>query len=367
MKCFSGVLGSPKLRKYVRTLSYNTVIDDLQGADCRVALESVDRFTNLENIHVRFSNSAYVEPSPIFSKSWLGYVLSGPDFQSALLLILFKRLYDPTCSTRPRLRSLSISNLTNVAHHILTGSPHVKFCLGQISSLRLKLLTTIKGYAAPLPELFTSLHRDWLGPSAEKLTSLTLYGNILWQYVPRTKFLTEATHFSSLKRLELGSFPITHEYQMDWILSHETLEELVLNDCQITHYMSFPKVRDSDGHMTPFLDTENTPVYKNKLRWLQVYQQIEIRLPRLMVFRFACGSAANFENGLILEKGLFPDRYVAFIRPWISWTRRDTIKDPQCNWPQDDSEFVIEEEKAYQHLTTVVKARREKWLMSRHV
>src|SRR6202022_906684 len=114
IKCFSEVLRSDKLRKHVRRVSYTIVIDDLQGADCRVALESVDRFTNLESIHVCFSDSAHLDLLPVFSKSWLGHCLGGPDFQSAFLSILFKQLYDPTYSTRPHLRSLTISNLTNV-------------------------------------------------------------------------------------------------------------------------------------------------------------------------------------------------------------------------------------------------------------
>jgi len=184
-KCVLGVLESQKLRNHVRKVTYNTVTDDFQGADCRVLLECVDRFTNLESIHVCFSDSFILDKSRLFSKSWLGRNLSGSDFQSAFLLVLFKRLYDPTNSTRPHLRTLSICNLANVTHDILTGSPHVKFCLSRISELRLKLCINTNGYMAPLPDVFTSLHRDWLGPTAANLTSLTLYGTILWQYVPR--------------------------------------------------------------------------------------------------------------------------------------------------------------------------------------
>jgi hypothetical protein len=205
------------------------------------------------------------------------------------------------------------------------------------------------------------------GKEPHKPHIISLYGNILWQYVLHTKFLLEAAHFTGLKKLELGSSSITYEYQMDWILSHNTLEQLILNDCRITHHMNFPKVLDSEGCMTSPLDTDDMPVYMNKLRWLQVFQQIETRLPRLMVFRFACGNAANFEDGLILERGLYFDRYTAFTRPWIDWANRDAIKDPQCIWPQDDREMVSGEEMAYRHSMAVVKARREQWLMSRHL
>jgi len=127
-------------------------------------------------------------------------------------------------------------------------------------------MIAIGEYPIPLPQIFTSLHRDWLGPTTRNLTSLKLYGNVLWQYIPPTKFLTEAAHFSVLNKLELGSFPITHEYQMDWILSHDTLKQLVLKDCLITHYMRFPKVLDEEGHTAPCLDTND--IYMNKLRWL---------------------------------------------------------------------------------------------------
>jgi hypothetical protein len=154
---------------------------------------------------------------------------------------------------------------------------------------------------------------------------------------------------------------------MDWILSHDTLEEPALNDCQIAHYMSFPKALDSEGYKTRVLDTDDIPVYVNKLRWLHVIQRIEICLPRLMVFWFACGSAVNFEDGLILEIGLYLDRYMEFTRPWIDWAYRDAIKDPQCVWPQNDWKIEIEEVQGYRHLIAVVKARREQWLMSRHL
>jgi hypothetical protein len=88
-------------------------------------------------------------------------------------------MHDPNYPTQ-HLRSLSIYNLTDMGDSKLTASPHFKSCLSRISELRLKLWTTVGSYAAPLPQLFTPLHRDWLGPTAKNLTSLTFYGNILW-------------------------------------------------------------------------------------------------------------------------------------------------------------------------------------------
>jgi hypothetical protein len=154
---------------------------------------------------------------------------------------------------------------------------------------------------------------------------------------------------------------------MDWILSHNTLEQLVLKDCLITHYMRFPKVLDEEGHAALFLDTDDIPVYMNKLRWLQVFQQMETRLPRLMVSRFASESVANFKDGRILERGLYLHRFMAFTRAWIDWAHRDAIKDPRCVWPQNGGEIEIGEEMAYRHLMTVAKARGEQWLMSRQL
>jgi hypothetical protein len=91
MGCFSGVLRSPKLSKYVRKVSFNTGIEhrSLNSEDyCRDAPEYVNLFTNLESLLVHFSNSvrsAHPDMSPAISRIWLGHKLSGLNFQSAFL------------------------------------------------------------------------------------------------------------------------------------------------------------------------------------------------------------------------------------------------------------------------------------------
>jgi hypothetical protein len=152
--------------------------------------------------------------------------------------------------------------------------------------------------------------------------------------------------------------------QIGWVLSHgETLEELVLNDCRIAHYMSFASTCPP-GLLT-YLSLgwiDPNCLHLNKIRWLSVFQQIESRLSKLNVFRFVSGTALNFDDGKIPDEALYVDRYITYSHPRIDWEHREDITDPNCVWPQRDSHLMRVEFKAYQHLMTVVKARQGKWL-----
>jgi hypothetical protein len=47
-----------------------------------------------------------------------------------------------------------------------------------------------------------------------------------------------SVHFPDLRVLELANFAFTHDWKLDWILSHaKTLEELILDVCPSISYV----------------------------------------------------------------------------------------------------------------------------------
>jgi hypothetical protein len=76
----------------------------------------------------------------------------------------------------------------------------------------------------------------WLKPAQKNLTSLTIHSYDFWGYMPKADL--RSAHFPDLRVLELANFAFTHDWKLDWILSHaKTLEELILDDCPTISYV----------------------------------------------------------------------------------------------------------------------------------
>jgi hypothetical protein len=152
------------------------------------------------------------------------------------------------------------------------------------------------GYTQDLPNI-------WLRPLNGQLTRLTLYGDSLWGIWPIVDFRT-IPRFMHLKSLSLGNFTIAHNWQIDWIVSHnETLEELILDDCFIVTTLSvnekpmkanFP---DLPIHRRARWDT----VYFTQvpMRWHEVLVRFRIELPQLQHFAMGHG---DWEEGQAFDQ-----------------------------------------------------------------
>lgn len=148
-------------------------------------------------------------------------------------------------------------------------------------------------YTISEPERHTFFARDlveyWLKPVQDNLVHLKLESTCFWGWIPKCDL--RSIHFPKLKSLELGEMTFTHDWQVDWIISHgATLKHLSLRDCPIVHDIWI-------GHA---LDFENYPIHTlgedldcdmspgddirwcgNRARWHEYFPKLNIGLPHL--------------------------------------------------------------------------------------
>jgi hypothetical protein len=136
----------------------------------------------------------------------------------------------------------------------------------------------------------------WFDPVKANLTGLKLHADVDWGWVPEADF--RGLHFPRLRKLELGNYTFSHDWQLEWILSHgKTLEELALDDCPIIyHARNFGGLKKEGYVIDPKIDVgeEITRTYDH--RWSHFFEEMERRLPALKRFQYGigpCGSKAT--------------------------------------------------------------------------
>lgn len=199
-----------------------------------------------------------------------------------------------------KLSSLSIMNLQDCVNKEVATSGDFMAVLSRLESLEL-YITSEMDHAAYEYEItilerhdFYSreLRKYWLQPLQDigRLTSLKLYGSIPWGYLPKCDL--RGLHFPKLRNLSLGNMNFTHDWQLEWILSHgSSLESLALRNCPII----------PDTELTHEVDEENYPIlprpqpgttrgrrvkatWAYTTRWHDCFKRFRTELPRLRHF-----------------------------------------------------------------------------------
>lgn len=171
----------------------------------------------------------------------------------------------------------------------------------------------------------TELPQLWLQPARENLTSLALHMDDFWGYVPKVDF--RSLHFPKLKKLELGNYTFSHDWQLEWILSHQALEELILDDCPIVrHARNFGPI-DQEGYLvTPTVSSGPTTISRYDGRWAEYFRRLE-GMPKLKKLKFGVGEwrdGRNFDGAEWVQDGVHGNMYMRFDRgmgptPWSTW------------------------------------------------
>lgn len=363
---FNAILASP-MSKEVRSIQITTSLEPNKDIDdyhnnekasiltdkMKDLIELVNRFPNLTNMAVEFSCVCACIPA----NDW--YIIPPEEsvaFRTNVLQTLLAALNDPD-RPAPNLKSLSFKNLQNFNADSVVKSTNFLQLLGRVSELRLKIVTQHEE-ASPesnwsYPEMynfFTELPSIWLEPASQNLTSLTLHMDDYWGYVPKADF--RSLNFPKLKKLELGNYTFSHDWQLDWILSHQTLEELILDDCPIVRRMRNFGPVDWEGYLvTPKNPSGVTTVRRYDGRWAEYFRRIEGML-RLRRLRFGVGEwsdGSNFDGGEWVQIGMHGNMYMQFNRgvgptPWQYWTGRDDeVEEDEEEDNEDDDEIDIAE------------------------
>ena len=198
--------------------------------------------------------------------------------------------------------SLSICHLQEATNHDLLTSAVFKAVLSRLDSLELCIAVEEQGWGSeheielPGRQVFfgRDLQQYWLAPLQHQLKHLKIYSNCMWGYLPKCDL--RGLHFPHLNSLALGNMTFTHDWQLDWIISHgATLEALTLDDCPIIHQAMVRDAQDSERYIH-FNDTEGllwhdkAPAYWiYEARWHDYLHKLNRGLPHLRRFGFDRG------------------------------------------------------------------------------
>lgn len=210
-----------------------------------------------------------------------------------------------------KLNSLSIQNLQDCVNAETATSPGFMALLARLDELELLVLSEEQDneYEIQIPERHEfyskQLKKYWLQPLSEigRLASLKLYGSISWGYLPKCDL--RGLHFPNLRSLNLGNMTFTHEWQLEWILSHGgSLERLLLKNCPIIPDVELVWGIDPDGYPilpNPYPGTGRgrrvAGRSKYDSRWHDYFRDFRTKLPHLRHFAVTHGDWRQGNQG----------------------------------------------------------------------
>jgi hypothetical protein len=321
----------------------------------KALLHDIGLFGNLRRVEVIFDWDAHCDDNDVSGnhKEWTAY-------RDPFLKSVFAALNH---SEHPagKVHSLCIHNLADLSNYELLKSDDFKAVISRLDTLELSIAAE-ECESSPESEIeYPERHRFfgkdlieyWLAPTQPKLVNLKLYSNCYWGYLPKCDF--RPLHFPLLKSLVFGNMTFTHDWQLDWILSHgETLQSLTLDDCPIVHdALMNHQIADSDRYVklqsdgTPQIQYTDTP-WSYAARWHEYFRKMTPGLPVLRRFGIGHGpwnscygedkTTVPFLAAAELTARLRASRYVIFhggTGP-CQWIEPKNSRDGRRNYDDDD-------------------------------
>jgi hypothetical protein len=258
-------------------------------------LGAIGLFRSLRRIELQFDDP--VEgPSADANNRYEPEVKETIEYRDTFFRKLLRALNHPD-HPASKLNSISIMNLQDWVNAEVATSSDFKALLLRLEILELCIVSE-RDNAAPENEILISERHDfyseqlrkfWLQPLQEigKLTNLKLYGMISWGYLPKCDL--RDLHFPKLKSLSLGNMTFTHDWQLEWIVSHgSSLESLTLHNCPIIPDTELIHNVDADNYpiiplarmgMTRGRNVKST--WKYAARWYDYFHRFRAELPKL--------------------------------------------------------------------------------------
>ncbi|CAG8344830.1 unnamed protein product [Penicillium salamii] len=319
------IMRHPSLRGLVRKIYLQTVEQDYDldrgmpdeipdpPEKWRKLLAMLPTLPNFESIALRFDKNC-CEDSSLF-----GDAVQTEEYRN----IVMKWVLSEVVALPRPLKELAIQNNQNTTELGVYGDE----ILDGLISLRLNTVHEAEA-AAPEDEVEKPEFHDyfnrllptvWLKPAMSSLRNLTLYSNIYWGFYPRPPL--KGIHFPNLQSLSLGNYCFFEDAQLDWILSHSTLQDLYLDDCAILFQIYLCAEDPRNLEIIPRSSMQQDPEKGNGFfhtyprRWSDYFASLESGLPHLR--HFAIGRS-NWEGGLPFEQeqdikpALLHDRYLVF-------------------------------------------------------
>jgi len=211
------------------------------------------------------------------------------------------------------LRSLTLHNIHSIKDELDTLPSTVPCVLGRLTELRVQIAAGLRLYTIPERTTFFTQLPSTLLCHSPNLTSLNLSCDQDWGFVFGCDF--RSLHLPNLKMLRLGKYVISHDSQLDWILSHgNTLKELVFNDVVILSYaygIRDPDPEDNNNAIALTHDAINmTHAWAYPRFWLNILPRFVDELPQLRHF------VLDSEEGIGIVANRYKAFYIRHVRPF---------------------------------------------------
>jgi hypothetical protein len=174
------------------------------------------------------------------------------------------------------------------------------------------------------------LLKHWLEPVQNNLVHLKLDSTCYWGWIPKCDL--RGIHFPRLKSLELGEITFTHDWQLEWIISHgATLAHLSLRQCPIVHDIWLDHTLNAEGYPVHTLGDDLSwdgttggmgNWCGNSARWKDYFPRLLSGLPHLRYLKIGDVSSPDLEVDDAVGKS-WRSLYCAFwsgncFGPWAS-------------------------------------------------
>lgn len=122
------------------------------------------------------------------------------------------------------------------------------------------------------------------------------------------------------EKLTLGHWTLSHDWQIDWLLKHQTLEELNFVDCVINRVVLHDHILDSEKYPVWWEDYSDwywgwKNIWLYDKQWADVYAAIERGLPSLRSFSSRLPAQSNEGDlGPVVGYSAFADHGVGQLR-----------------------------------------------------
>ncbi|KPM42234.1 hypothetical protein AK830_g4335 [Neonectria ditissima] len=306
--------------------------DDDENSKFRNALSRIGSLALIDKICLRFTPQCYgVQTEDRWAYEDYESIGERENTLEAVFKAIKNRASKPDNS---KIRSLTIENLQNIPLPDFTSSELFKSVTNDLDQLHLKVSQEYNEhgpdrdiYLIELQQFEPYMHKHWLSPMADQLTSLSLYFTECWGTMPAI-FKGYGLVFPQLKTLNPGNFTISHDDHLDWVLAQTSLKSLRLDRCFIVSHIR----TDTDMLAEWNTDTEgwerlpmgaygfnfdNDAAFYYPGTWESVFDKIRTGLPNLVDFQFHLndwGDAVGFNDPSPLPAELSFLRYITFDR-----------------------------------------------------
>jgi hypothetical protein len=289
---------------------HGIVVDGELSATFKRTLDDIGLFRNLRRVELVYDHQ--VQGPSADERSYGGEVKESTEYRAAFFCKLVSALNHPghpAC----RLNSLSILNLQDWVSADIASCSDFLAVLSRLEQVEL-CIASEQDEPDPHSEIwiperhrfyFEQLREHWLQPLQEsgRLTGLKLYGSIPWGYLPKCDL--RGLNFPKLRSLSLGNMNFTHDWQLEWTLSHgSTLVFLTLHQCSIIPDTEMVHTVDGDNY--PILPRVQPPTGRGRsiestwsyaARWHDYFDRFRTELHHLLHFAINHGTWILSYNG----------------------------------------------------------------------